>query len=141
MELSNIISTKNEISNCNPSITNCLLSRQWGTYSRLILRKSRTSTAPTTASQGPTLQAAKNALKPSLLQKTTAIMSGKSVPQKQVASIPNTNSLAVKNKDKQVFTVDQSKPVGRAGATSVFDTKDHSSPNTPTVMKVSQFRL
>ena len=80
-------------------------------------------------------------MKPSLGSRAKAFFTGNSQPSKPVANIPNTNSVAVKNQDKQTFTVDKNKSVGNlrlhGSGNQVFDAKNHSNPNTPTVMKVS----
>jgi hypothetical protein len=99
---------------------------------------------PAGTTKEPTLKQANKALDPSITKKAKALLTGKPLPKNpDVADIKNTDSVAVRNQDKQVFTVDKNKPIAKGeianGArTSVYEAKNHSDPSTPTVMKVSQ---
>ena len=104
-----------------------------------LFTKKPTAVAPNTTSQASSVEAAKKAVSPSLFQKTKALITGKPQPEnKPAADIKGTKLMAVNSPDKKLFTVDGNKQLGAGAYGAVYDAKNHSSPNTPTVMKISK---
>ena len=86
---------------------------------------------------GPdTAKAAQNALKPGIMGKAKALFTGN--PNPKVVGKIDQNSTAVKDGKGQLFTYNNLNKIGSGTQGTVYDAKNHSDPNTPTVMKVGQ---